>query len=80
MSLKKSNEEQKQSAEEQKQPPNVLHAMQSAAAANAGNDISSSSDAEDFDSSDAVSLRFTSDSDDEEYLVPELEDNREECS
>ena len=79
MSLKKSNGEQKQSAEEQKQAPNVRPAMQSAAAANAGYDLSSS-DAEDFDSSDAVSLRFTSDSDDEEYLVPEIEDNQEECT
>ena len=51
-----------------------------AAARAAGADISSSSDAESFDSSDAVSLRFTSDSDDEEYLVPELENNEEECA
>ena len=75
----------KKSIEEEKQPPTVPLAMQSAAAAfaaaaRAGDDISSSSDAEFSDSSDAVSLRFTSDSDDEEYLVPELENNEEECA
>ena len=59
--------------------------MQSAAAASATNvsdDISSMSDDDSLESPAAVSLRFDSDSDDEEFLAPELEleNNREECS
>ena len=73
----------KNSKEMQLLSPRVPLAMQSAAAASAareGADISSSSDSDSFDSSDAVSLRFTSDSDYEEFLVPELESNEMETA
>ena len=69
--------------EEQKTSHNVPSIFsQSAAAnqaANAGADVSSS-ESDSFESSSAVSLRFTSDSEDEEYVVPEFDTDKDECA